>query len=152
MTILVVCDGHGGSTYCRSDKGASIAANVCKGQLLKFAEFAPAELFSETTFSITAKPQKNPFIDADGNRVRYEDLGESQQQYAKQAQAYIEAEGRCVEQQRYIKQLLSDIYAEWRDAIIQDQKQYPLPKGVECIKWLWYRKSIRLYFVGLLTN
>ena len=85
MTILVVCDGHGGSTYCRSDKGASIAANVCKGQLLKFAEFAPAELFSETTFSITAKPQKNPFIDADGNRVRYEDLGESQQQYAKQA-------------------------------------------------------------------
>lgn len=128
MTILVVCDGHGGSTYCRSDKGASIAANVCKGQLLKFAEFAPAELFSETTFSITAKPQKNPFIDADGNRVRYEDLGESQQQYAKQAQAYIEAEGRCVEQQRYIKQLLSDIYAEWRDAIIQDQKQYPFTK------------------------
>ena len=41
VTILVVCDGHGGSTYCRSEKGASIAANVCKDQLLKFAELTP---------------------------------------------------------------------------------------------------------------
>lgn len=128
VTILVVCDGHGGSTYCRSEKGASIAANVCKDQLLKFAELTPVEIFSETTFSITAKPQKNPFVDAEGNRARYEDLDESQQQYAKQAQAYIEAEGRCVEQQQYIKQLLSDIYTAWRDGINQDQMKYPFAK------------------------
>ena len=128
VTILVVCDGHGGSTYCRSDKGARIAANICKDQLLKFAELTPSEIFNKTSFAITAKPQKNPFVDADGNRVRYEDLGESQQQYAKQAQAYIEAESLCVNQQFYIKQLLSDIYEEWRNCIIQDKEQYPLSK------------------------
>ena len=128
VTILVVCDGHGGSTYCRSDKGARIAANICKDQLLKFAELTPSEIFNKTSFAITAKPQKNPFVDADGNRVRYEDLGESQQQYAKQAQAYIEAESLCVNQQFYIKQLLSDIYEEWRNCIIQDKEKYPLSK------------------------
>lgn len=128
VTILVVCDGHGGSTYCRSEKGASIAANVCKEQLLKFAESTPSEIFSGTSFAITAKPQKNPFIDADGNRVRYEDLEESQQQYAKQAQAYIEAESLCEDQQLYIKQLLSCIYEEWRNRIIRDREQYPLNK------------------------
>lgn len=128
VTILIVCDGHGGSTYCRSDKGARIAANVCKDQLLKFAELTPSEIFSGTSFAITAKPQKNPFVDADGNRVRYEDLGETQQQYAKQAQAYIEAENLCVGQQFYIKQLLSDICEEWRNCIIRDKEQYPLDK------------------------
>ncbi len=128
VTILIVCDGHGGSTYCRSDKGARIAANVCKDQLLKFAELTPTEIFSGTSFAITAKPQKNPFVDADGNRVRYEDLGETQQQYAKQAQAYIEAENLCVGQQFYIKQLLSDIYEEWRNCIIRDKESYPLSK------------------------
>lgn len=128
VTILVVCDGHGGNTYCRSDKGAIIAANVCKEQLLKFAELTPAEIFSETSFAITAKPQKNPFIDVDGNRVRYEDLGESQQQYAKQARSYIEAECICEDQQLYIKQLLSDICGEWRNGIIRDYEKHPLGK------------------------
>ncbi len=128
VTILIVCDGHGGNTYCRSDKGARIAANVCKEQLLKFAELTPTDIFSDTIFAITAKPQKNPFIDADGNRVRYEDLGESQQQYAKQAQAYVEAENICVNQQLYIKQLLIDIYTEWRDRIIRDYEQYPFAR------------------------
>lgn len=125
VTILVVSDGHGGNTYCRSDKGARIAANVCKEQLIKFAEFTPSNIFSEISFSITAKPQKNPFIDADGRRIRYEDLGENQQQYAKQAQNYIESENLFVEQQMYIKRLISEIYNDWRECIFQDQLTNP---------------------------
>ena len=110
VKILVVCDGHGGSTYFRSNIGAEIAAKVCLDNLRKFASHTPVETFEGTSFAITAKPQKNPFIDSDGNRVRFEDLDESQQQYAKQAQAYIEAENICIAQQELVRNLLMNIY------------------------------------------
>lgn len=129
IKILVVCDGHGGSTYFRSNIGAEIAAKVCLENLRQFAAHTPGEIFEGTSFAITAKPQKNPFIDADGNRVRFEDLDESQQQYAKQAQAYIEAENICQAQQELIRELLGNIYSEWLDKINQDSNVNPFSRN-----------------------
>ena len=71
VKILVVCDGHGGSTYFRSDMGAEIAAKACLENLIDFAAYIPAAAFIGKSFAITAKPQKNPFVDADGNTQYY---------------------------------------------------------------------------------
>ena len=76
VSIVVLCDGHGGSTYFRSDVGAKIAADITIQMLNDFARCLPPSTFKGLAFSITAQPQKNPFIDADGNKVRFEDLGE----------------------------------------------------------------------------
>lgn len=133
VKILIVCDGHGGNTYFRSEVGAELAANACLENMLHFASCTPSSAFEGYKFAITAKPQKNPFIDAEGNRVRFENLDETQQRYAKQAQAYIAAEGECLEQQTLIKSLLSDIYTEWRNRISRDEKIKPFTKNEKSI-------------------
>ena len=125
VKILVVCDGHGGASYFRSDIGAKLAASVCLETLQKFADSIPADYFNGISYAITAKPQKNPFIDPDGNRLRFEDLDDTQKQYAKQAQAYIDAECKCEEQQALINQMLADIYTEWKYRIREDLRLKP---------------------------
>ena len=128
ITIAVVCDGHGGKTYFRSDTGARLAAEITLDILKGFAHSMPSDIYASKKFSITARPQRNPFIDSDGNRVRFEDLNEGQQKYALQAQAYIEAEGKYQEQRSCIEALLSQIYAEWIEQINKDTRKNPFDK------------------------
>lgn len=101
VQILVVCDGHGSETYFRSDVGAKLAAEVTLDILKEFSYSVSANPFSECSFSITAKPHKNPFVDSEGNRLRYEDMTDSQKRYAKQAQAYTEASSKCIKEQKW---------------------------------------------------
>ena len=128
ITIAVVCDGHGGNTYFRSDVGAKLAAEITLDQLRGFAQSIPSEMFLNKEFSITAKPMRNPFIDSDGKRVRFEDLNETQQRYALQAKAYIKSEELCKEQQVCIEELLNNIYTEWCHQIRTDEKAHPFNK------------------------
>ena len=94
LQIVVVCDGHGGNTYFRSDVGSKLAAEVTVELLKNFANCVSASAFKGVEFSITAKPKRNPFIDPDGKRLKYEDLNDEQKQFAKQARAYIESDGK----------------------------------------------------------
>ena len=128
IVIAVVCDGHGGSSYFRSDVGSRLAAEVTLDQLREFARDIPPETFANKKFAITAKPKRNPFIDSEGKRVRYEELNEEQRRYARQAQAYVEAEGQCKEQRACMEALLNDIYEEWKREILRDEKANPLSK------------------------
>ena len=128
VRIVVVCDGHGGCTYVRSDKGAEIASEITIQLLLDFTRCISSSLFKGISFSITAQPQKNPFIDADGNKLRFEDLNDDQKKLAVQAQSYIEAEGKCLEQQKVIKELLSQLYTLWVSRITDDAKNNPFDK------------------------
>lgn len=128
ITIAVVCDGHGGNTYFRSDIGAKFAAEITLDMLRGFAQSIPPEMFFNKEFSITAKPKRNPFIDSDGKSVRFEDLNETQQRYALQAKAYIKSEELCKEQQVCIEELLNNIYTEWCHQIHADEKAHPFNK------------------------
>lgn len=132
--VVVVCDGHGGNTYFRSDIGAKLAAEITLNNLRGFASCIQSETFLGKEFALTAKPKRNPFIDSEGKLVRYNDLNEDQQRYARQAQAYIEAEGQNKEQQGYIEELLSNIYEEWKKEIRQDEKTNPF--SIKEIKFL----------------
>lgn len=123
IQVAVVCDGHGGSTYVRSDIGARIAAELTKEILFNFGRCTSDSVFVGQSFSITAKPKHNPFTDADGNKLRFNDLGESQRQYAKQAQVYLEAESNCMEQQKVINELIAQIYAGWLSEIEKDSSR-----------------------------
>ena len=128
IQIVVVCDGHGGSSYCRSDIGARFASEITVDCLKNFANCIPETTFIGKTFSITAQPKRNPFIDADGNKLRYEELDETQQQYAKQARSYIESENKYPEQQTIVKDLINQIYQTWIKTINKDQHDHPFNK------------------------
>lgn len=129
VQIVVVCDGHGGSTYVRSDAGSRFATEVTIECLQNFARCNTTDAFSGKNFSITAQPKRNPFIDADGKRVRYEDLDDTQKQFARQAQSYIEADGKYPETQSLISELFTQIYTMWRCRIDEDVNLNPLTKA-----------------------
>ena len=124
IQIVVVCDGHGGSTYFRSDIGAKFATEITIQMLKDFARCVPPSSFMGISFSITAQPQKNPFIDTDGHKLRFDELGEDQKKLARQAQSFFDSEDKYSEQQVIIKELLSQIYNEWKKRIEQDAKRY----------------------------
>lgn len=123
IQIVVVCDGHGGSTYFRSDVGAKIATEITIQMLKDFARCVPSSSFTGMSFSITAQPQKNPFIDTDGHKLRFDELGEDQKKLARQAQSFFDSEDKYSEQQVIVKELLSQIYNEWKKRIEQDAKR-----------------------------
>ena len=50
VQILVVCDGHGGETYFRSDIGAKLAAEVTLDILKGFSNSMGSNPFSECSF------------------------------------------------------------------------------------------------------
>lgn len=126
--IVVVCDGHGGSTYIRSDVGAKIATELTIQLLSAFARCIPSSTFTGISFSITAQPKKNPFIDADGNKLRFEELSEDQKTLALQAQAFLESEDKYPQQQAIIKDLISQIYKAWISKIEEDAYTHPFNK------------------------
>ena len=125
IQIVVVCDGHGGSTYVRSEKGARFAGEIALKRMSAFARHITENIFQGQKFSITAKPKRNPFVDNDGNKLCYENLDETQKQYARQAQSYVEAMSKCTEQQNEIKILLEDIHNEWLSEIKRDSSENP---------------------------
>ena len=131
VKIVVVCDGHGGSTYFRSDVGAQIATEITIQTLKNFARRVPASTFKGILFSITAQPKRNPFIDADGNKLRFEELSDDQKKLALQAQNYFESVEKYPEQQELIKDLLSRIYNEWMSSIKKDSLEHPFTKKEE---------------------
>lgn len=131
VKIVVVCDGHGGSTYFRSDIGAQIATGITIKTLKNFARCVPASTFKGISFSITAQPKRNPFIDADGNKLRFEELSDDQKKLALQAQNYLESVEKCPVQQQLIKDLLSQIYNEWMYDIKKDAQKHPFIRKEE---------------------
>lgn len=133
LQIAVVCDGHGGNTYFRSDVGAKLAAEVTVELLKNFANCVNASAFKDTEFSITAKPKHNPFIAPDGKKLRYEDLNNEQKQYAKQAQAYLASEEKYPELQALISELINKIYVAWKDKIVLDESKKHLSEKEKSI-------------------
>jgi serine/threonine protein phosphatase PrpC len=128
VKIAVVCDGHGGSTYFRSDIGAKFATEITIQLLINFARCVDPSTFKGLSFAITAQPKRNPFIDADGNKMRFDELNEDQKKLALQAQSFIESEGKYPQQQEIVKDLLSQIYAEWISAIEKDARENPFSR------------------------
>ena len=45
--IAIVCDGHGGDSYVRSDKGAKLAAEIAFDKILEFIESLPDSFFTD---------------------------------------------------------------------------------------------------------
>lgn len=44
--IAIVCDGHGGDSYFRSDRGSRFLAEITRGTILEFVKGTPSEIFS----------------------------------------------------------------------------------------------------------
>lgn len=123
--ILIVCDGHGGDTYVRSDVGSRLAASITQSKIKEFLDNLPRNLFFDKAGSLTALPSKNPLLGHNGQRVDFSALTESQQEIVLQAKSYLDSVKNIPEQKAAFTKLFEAIYSTWLEEIEQDSIQNP---------------------------
>lgn len=125
VCIVVVCDGHGGDTYVRSDKGSRIAAEVAKNKILEFVKSTSAELFAGKRNAVTVVPTRDPRIDKQGNKRDVSMLSESEMELLKQNILYTKEEEKYPEMESRFRELFRKICESWKSEIENDARANP---------------------------
>jgi hypothetical protein len=76
--------------------------------------------------ALTATPWKDPLKSKNGARLKYADLGESQQEIVRQNKAYVENFPKVKRQQTFLSGFFHDICNNWYSAINRDFEENPL--------------------------
>lgn len=118
--IAIVCDGHGGESYVRSDKGSRIAAEVAKDKILKFIESTPVESFKGKKNAVTVIPTRDPRIDSQGLKRDISMLSESEMELLKQSILYTKEVELYPEMETLFRNLFADICNSWKSEIEKD--------------------------------
>lgn len=119
--IVIVADGHGGSTYVRSDTGSRLLSEITLANLQSFVTSPYAiSLFSGKKGKVTARP--------DGPRrmpLRPEDRSEQQIELLKQDREFAQQVSALTDVDNAMQQLFRVIHGQWTDAITKDSVQRP---------------------------
>lgn len=126
--IAIVCDGHGGESYVRSDRGSKLATEIAKEKILSFIAEIPPDVFSGKKGSVTSMPTQNPLIDKDRNQVDISSLSESQIELIRQNHAYIHESTKNQEIENLFRTLFSGIWESWKFAINVDAQESKFSK------------------------
>ena len=129
VCIAIVCDGHGGESYVRSNKGSLIAAEVAKDRILDFIHNQKFDLLLNKKGAVTAKPLSNPLKGKNGERINFSSLSESQQELALQNKSYIDESEKHQEVENVFRELFAVIVEDWRSRIDDDSKNNPFDKS-----------------------
>ncbi len=126
ISIAIVCDGHGGDTYVRSDVGSKLAAKVALENIRDFvASVSPAN-FTDVAGAVTARPEHEDDIFSNVSKKKdSHDLTESELQQQQQNQAFFAAVNDIREQDELFTRLFASIYTQWLAEIEQDAKDNP---------------------------
>ena len=118
--ILVVCDGHGSSTYVRSDVGSRLAAEITKTRLLDFITETSPTLFLNRQGTVTARPSldENKWNVPPSKSLAA--MTEVERLQHKQNQEFCQQVKDIREQDSIINGVFKQIYHEWIDAIQKD--------------------------------
>lgn len=134
LHVAIVCDGHGGDTYVRSDRGARLAAEIALRNIREMVGSVSPTLFLDKKGAVTARPEeekddlfptpvssthKNMPLE---NNVDTEDIRRQQEE---QDQAFYAAVAPIREQDQVFNRLFARIYLQWEAAIKQDAQNDP---------------------------
>lgn len=125
ICIAIVCDGHGGDTYVRSDKGSRIAAEVAKNKILDFVKSTSAEIFTGKKNAVTVVPTRDPRIDKLGHKREVSMLSESEMELLKQNILYTKEVELYPDIESLFRDFFKNIYTSWRSEIENDVKTNP---------------------------
>lgn len=128
VQIAIVCDGHGGDSYVRSDVGSRLAAEIAEAKILQFIESIPIELFKGKKGAVTAVTTSDPRIDKNGCKKDTSMLSESQMELLKQSIFYIQESEKYPEIEKYFRTLFKDIIESWKKQISEDCNNNPFSK------------------------
>lgn len=124
VSMTVVCDGHGGSTYVRSDVGSRCAAEIARDNILAFIadNDRMTQLFVGREAAVTARPVDEKAAAAHQAQAS---LGDSQRQLADQDEAFRKAVADIPEQDYALTDLFGHIYVQWLNAVQDDMREHP---------------------------
>ena len=127
--VSIVCDGHGGDTYVRSDVGSRLAAEIALNNIKAFVEYTPASLFLDKSAAITARPEDDDYLFTSQKKVNPADMGETQLAQHNQDEQFRKAVAEVPQQDEAFMGLFGRIYIQWLNAIEEDSKQNPFTEA-----------------------
>jgi serine/threonine protein phosphatase PrpC len=136
VQVAIVCDGHGGDTYVRSDVGSKLAAEIALSNIRNFIDTVSPAIFLEKSAAVTARPnEEEDDLFPAGKKSVPADLTESEIKQLEQDKAFYAAVENIREQDRLFCQLFACIYMQWCDAIQKDADDNPFTEFEKgCLK------------------
>lgn len=133
--VAIVCDGHGGDTYVRSDVGSRIAAQTALDCIRQFVDTTSPAMFLGAEGAVTARPseEEDPLFPT--TKAPRKELTESEQQQLEQDRAFYEAVEKVRKQDALFVRLFASIYMQWLAGIEQDAQEHPFTEAEKaCLK------------------
>ena len=135
VQVAIVCDGHGGETYVRSDVGSKFAAEIALTNIRCFVESVSPAAFLNKSAAITARPDDDDELFPSNKKRDNKDLTESEIQQQEQDQAFYEAVEKVRDQDNLFYRLFASIYWQWKEAIHKDAEENPFTEAEKaCLK------------------
>lgn len=132
VSIAVVCDGHGGESYVRSETGSFLAAEITKEKILEFIENTPKELFNGKLGAVTVVPTTDPLLDKLGKIREKSELSETELELLKQNIFYFNETESIKDIESSFRNLFHNIWQSWLNAIQKDVDSKPFsPSEIE---------------------
>lgn len=129
VNIVVVCDGHGGESYVRSDIGSKLASQVAIEKILHFIDTTPFDLLKGVKGAVTAVPTIDPRIGNDGRKREVSELSESELDLLKQNLQYVKAVNAFPEIEKAFRTLFNDIIELWKMKIMEHLSENPFSQN-----------------------
>ena len=123
--IVIVCDGHGSSTYVRSDIGSKLAAEITKAKLLDFIAMTNPSVFLNRQGAVTARPSLDDSKWGLLPSKPETSMTEVEALLYKQNQQFYQQVKEIREQDTVICDVFEKIYYEWLDSIKKDSVENP---------------------------
>ncbi len=128
--VAIVCDGHGGETYVRSDRGSRLAAEISLKNIRNFVENISPKLFLDKEAAVTARPENEEDVYKSINGTSHNDEyandeEDIRKQQNDQNRKFFEAVEPVREQDQVMQRLFACIYTQWMTAIEQDAQNNP---------------------------
>lgn len=123
--VAIVCDGHGGDTYVRSEIGSKLAANIALDNIRSFISSTSAKMFLGKNAAVTARPEEDDSLFPKTQIHSKKDLTEIEIQQQEQDKAFYAAVESVREQDCLFNRLFASIYLQWLNAIQKDADDHP---------------------------
>lgn len=132
IQVIVVCDGHGGDTYIRSDKGSELAASIALRNIQDVINYTSPDLFIDKEGAVTARPEEEDDIfhssrrpAPDTSTYSGDDKENINVQRGIQHRKFYESVEPIRKQDQWMQELFARIYVQWIAAIEEDVENNP---------------------------
>lgn len=136
VQVAIVCDGHGGETYVRSDVGSKLAAEITLASIRCFVDSVSPTCFLNKSAAVTARPDEEddnlfPTI----KKTEIKNPTECEILQMEQDKAFYAEVEKVREQDNMFCRLFAGIYLQWKEAIYKDSEDNPFTDAEKvCLK------------------